>query len=236
MSAKPKAQAIDFPSLGQVIAQLGDAIQSRLAQREGLAQQRDAIAALPLHRDDLISAISEWIDSVKPIYAKHLQETLAPRSRRADRPLPESRHGDFGILGDAFKVGPFPVLALLGPQIKAALAGMIRELDLPDAEALPAGERQELLAALDAKIEQLDSELADLHQQAAAAGLAPIRRQPTREEINQLFANQSPSRPEDIALAVGNLERELNNEPPLKRPTPPPRVELIKDADLPQDF
>ncbi len=231
-----KTPAIDFSSLGQAIRQLGDSIQTRMAQREALAQQRDAIAALPMHRDDLIAAVSEWIDSVKPLYAKHLQEVLAPRSRRADRPLPESRHGDFGLLGDAFKVTTFPILALLGPALKESLAGMIKELPLDDGDALPAGERQELLAALDAKIEQLDSELADLHQQAAAAGLAPIRRQPTREEIQRLFANGAPNKPEDIALAATNLERSLNGEPPLKRPTPPARRELIKDADLPQDF
>ncbi len=113
---------------------------------------------------------------------------------------------------------------------------MIRELDLPDADALPAGERLELLASLDSQIEALDSELADLHRQAESAGLAPIRRKPTREEVNRLFANQSLSRPEDVALAVENLERELNGEERLKRPTPPARIELIADRDLPQDF
>lgn len=231
-----KTPVVDFPSLGQAIAQLGDAIQSRMAQREALAQERDRVAALPLARTDLIAAIDAWIDSVRPHYLKHLQEVLAPRSRRADRPLPESRHGDFGLLGDAFKIGPFPVLALLGPQIKDALAGMIKELDLPDSEALPAGERLELLESLDSQIEALDAELADLHQQAESAGLAPIRRRPTQEEVKALFANQSPSRPEDVALAVGNLERELNGEQPLKRPTPPAKVEMIKDADLPNDF
>lgn len=236
MSAKPKTPVVDFPSLGQAIAQLGDAIQSRMAKREALAQERDRIAGLPMHRDDLIASVSEWIDSVRPLYAKHLQEVIAPRSRRADRPLPEARHGDFGLLGDAFKVTTFPILALLGPQIKASLATMIKELPLDDGDALPAGERQELLASLDAKIEQLDAELADLHQQAAAAGLAPIRRKPSPEEIQRLFANGAPTKPEDIALEAENLERELNGEPPLRRQCPPPRRELIKDADLPQDF
>ncbi len=231
-----KTPVVDFPSLGQAIAQLGDAIQSRMAQREALAQERDRVAALPLARTDLIAAIDAWIDSVRPHYLKHLQEVLAPRSRRADRPLPESRHGDFGLIGDASRVNSFPVLALLADPIKASLATMVRELDFDDGEALPAGERQELLAALDAKIEQLDSELADLHQQAAAAGLAPIRRQPTREEIQRLFANGAPNKPEDIALAATNLERSLNGEPPLKRPCPPPRREMILDKDLPDGF
>ena len=231
-----KTPAIDFSSLGQAIRQLGDSIQTRMAQREALAQERDRVAALPLARTDLIAAVDAWIDSVRPHYLKHLQETLAPRSRRADRPLPEARNGDFGLLGDAFKVGPFPVLALLGPQIKAALATMIRELDLPDAEALPAGERQELLATLDSRIEQLDAELADLHRQAESAGLAPIRRRPSPEEIQRLFANGAPTKPEDIALAAENLERSLNGEPPLKRPNLPPKVELIADRDLPDGF
>jgi hypothetical protein len=234
--SKAKNQITDFSALSNAIAQLGNSIQDLMTQREALAQERDRIGALPLSRTDLISAVDSWIDSIKPIYLKHLQEVIAPRSRRADRPLPEARNGDWGILGDAFKVGPFPILALLGPQIKASLAGMIREMHLDDAEALPSGERQELLATLDAQIEQLDAELADLHQQAAAAGLAPIRRKPTAEEINRLFANQSPTRPEDVALAVGNLERELNNEPPLKRPNLPPKVELIADRDLPDGF
>ena len=231
-----KTPVVDFPSLGQAIAQLGDAIQSRMAQREALAQERDRVAALPLARTDLIAAIDAWIDSVRPHYLKHLQEVLAPRSRRADRPLPESRHGDFGLLGDAFKIGPFPVLALLGPQIKDALAGMIKELDLPDSEALPAGERLELLEALDSKIEEIDVEIAALHQQAESAGLAPIRRKPTAEAVRALFANGAPSKPEDIALAVENLERQLNHEPPLKRPNLPPKIELIADRDLPNDF
>ena len=234
--SKAKTQVVDFSSLGQAISQLGDAIQSRMAQREALAQERDAIAALPMHRTDLIAAIDAWIDSVRPHYLKHLQEVLAPRSRHADRSLPESRHGDFGLLGDQFKVTTFPVLALLAEQLKPALATMIRELDLPDDEALPAIERRELLATLDSQIEQLDAELADLHKQAESVGLAPLRRKPTPEQIKSLFSNQSPTRPEDIALAAENLERELNGEPPLKRPCQPPKRELIPDADLPQDF
>ena len=234
--SKTKAQAVDFSSLAQAVRQLGDSIQSRTARREGLAQERDRVAGLPMHRDDLVAACDAWIDSVKPIYARHLQEVLAPRSRRADRPLPEARNGDFGLLGDAFKVGPFPIFALLGPQIKDALADMIRELDFDDGEALPATERQELLASLDRQIEALDAEIADLHRQAAAAGLAPIRRQPTREEIQRLFANGAPTKPEDIALAAENLERSLNGEPPLKRPNLPPKREMILDKDLPNDF
>ncbi len=230
------SKATDFSALAQAVKRLGDAIQDKMARREALAQERDRVAGLPMSRTDLIAAVDSWIDSVRPHYLKHLQEVLAPRSRRADRPLPESRHGDFGLIGDASRVNSFPIMALLGPQIKASLATMIRELPLDDSEALPAGERQELLATLDSQIEQLDSEIADLHRQAESAGLAPIRRKPTREEINQLFANQSPSRPEDIALAAENLERELNGEPPLKRACPPAKVELIKDADLPQDF
>jgi len=236
MSAKPKNQITDFSALSNAVAALGDAIQSRMAKREALAQERDRVAALPLARTDLIAAVDSWIDSVKPLYAEHLKGIIAPRSRRADRPLPEARHGDFGILGDAFKVGPFPVLALLGPQIKDALAGMIKELDLPDSEALPAGERLELLEALDSKIEEIDVEIAALHQQAESAGLAPIRRKPTAEAVRALFANGAPSKPEDIALAVENLERQLNHEPPLKRPNLPPKIELIADRDLPNDF
>jgi hypothetical protein len=231
-----KTPVVDFPSLGQAIAQLGDAIQSRMARREALAQERDRVAGLPLARTDLIAAVDSWIDSVRPIYAKHLQEVLAPRSRRADRPLPEARNGDFGLLGDAFKVGPFPVFALLAGPLKTALADMIKELDFDDDEALPAAERTELLASLDAQIDALDSEIADLHKQAESVGLAPVRRKPTQEEIKRLFANQSPSRPEDIALAAENLERELNGEPPLKRKCQPIKREMIPDADLPQDF
>ncbi len=230
------SKATDFSALAQAVKQLGDSIQDKMARREALAQQRDAIAALPLARTDLIAAVDAWIDSVRPIYAKHLKEILEPRSRRADRPLPASRGGDFGLLGDAFKVGPFPIFALLADPIKASLATMIRELDLDDSEALPAGERQELLAALDSQIEQLDAEIAALHQQAESVGLAPLRRKPTPEEVRALFVNGAPSKPEDIALATENLERSLNNEPPLRRPTPPPKRELILDRDLPDGF
>lgn len=231
-----KTPVVDFSSLGQAISQLGDAIQSRMARREALAQERDRVAALPMHRTDLIEAIDSWIDSVKPLYIRHLKEILEPRSRRADRPLPEARNGDFGLLGDAFKVGPFPVFALLAGPLKTALADMVRELDLPDSEALPAVERRELLASLDGQIEALDSEIADLHRQAESVGLAPVRRKPTPEQIKSLFANQSPTRPEDVALAAENLERELNGEPPLRRPNPPPKREMIPDADLPDGF
>ena len=230
------SKATDFSALAQAVKQLGDAIQDRMARREALAQERDRVAGLPMHRTDLIAAIDAWIDSVKPLYIRHLKGILEPRSRHADRSLPEARNGDFGLLGDQFKVFPFPVFVLLGPQIKDALAGMIRELDLPDDEALPAVERTELLATLDSQIEALDAEIADLHRQAESVGLAPVRRKPTQEEIRRLFANQSPSRPEDVALAAENLERSLNGEPPLKRPCPPPRRELILDKDLPDGF
>ena len=227
--------APDFSALAQAVQQLGNEIQSRMAKREGLAQERDRIAGLPMARTDLIAAVDSWIDSVKPLYATHLREVLAPRSRRADRPLPEARHGDFGLLGDQSKVGPFPIFALLAGPLKTALATMIKELDFDDAEALPATERTELLASLDAQIEALDAAIADLHRQAESVGLAPVRRKPSPEQVKALFVGGSPARPEDIALAAENLEREMNHEPRLRRSNPV-RRELIPDADLPSDF
>lgn len=234
--SKAKTPVVDFSSLGQAIRQLGDSIQTRMAQREGLAQQRDAIGALPMTRADLTAAVCEWVDSVRPLYLKHLGTVVGPLSRRPDRPLPDARHGDFGLVASDNKVMAYPLLVLLAPALKDALGKAIAELDLPDQDALPANERLALLESLDSQIEALDAELADLHQQAESAGLAPIRRKPSPEEIQRLFANGAPTKPEDIALAAENLERSLNGEPPLKRPTPPPKVELIADRDLPDDF
>ncbi len=236
MAAKAKNESVDFEQIRKAFEQVGQAVADRMARREALAQRRDQVAALPMTRADLTAAVCEWVDSVRPLYLKHLGTVVAPISRKPDRPLPDSRHGDFGLVASDNKVMAYPLLVLLGPVLKDALAQAISELDLPDQDALPANERIDLLAKLDAAIESLDAEIADLHRQAESAGLVKTRRQPTREEINAHFAHGRPTDPADMALSVENLTRSLNGEPPLKRPCPPPRREMILDKDLPDGF
>lgn len=230
-------EPMDFSTIRQAVQAIGDAIQTRLAQREALAQERDRVASLAMHRDDLIQAVDAWIDGVRPLYAKHLKNVLEPLSRKPDRPVPEARHGDFGLIAADGKVMPFPLLALLGPHLKTALHDLIRELPLADAEALPAPERRAKLAELDERIEEVDSELATLREQAALAGLAKIRRQPTREEIAAHFAHGRPLDPAAEAEAVERLTRRINNEPDIKPPPlPAAPVTAFEPGDLPDDF
>ncbi len=236
MPAKP--QTIDFSKIRQTFEQVGALLGEQKARREELAQERDNIAALPLHRGDLIASVCEWIDSVKPAYLKHLQTVVAPLSRKPDRPLPESRNGDFGLIASDGKVQPSAIFALLAPLLKDALSTAINELPIDDADAIPAEDRRSRLAKLDAEIDQLDAEIAELHQQAVAAGIIKIRRKPTREEINELFRNAClPSDPAAQALMVTNLERRLNGEPDIKPPPlPAAPSRIIPDSALPDDF
>lgn len=237
MTAKTENQPVDFAQVRKAFEQVGQAISDRMARREALAQERDQVAALPMHRADLIARVGEWIDSVRPLYLKNLETVVGPLSRRPDRPLPEARNGDFGLIASEGRVNPFPLIALLGPILKDALAKAIAELPIDDADALPAEERRDRLARLDAAIEQMDAEIADLHRQAETAGLVKIRRQPTREEINAHFAHGRPTDPADVALAVENLTRRLNGEPDIKRPPlPAAPTQFIPDRDLPDDF
>lgn len=236
MSAK--TQAIDFSKIRQTFEQVGALLGEQKARREELAQERDRIAALPLHRADLIASVCEWIDSVRPAYLKYLQTVVAPLSRKPDRPLPESRNGDFGLISADGKVQPSAIFALLAPLLKDALSTAINELPIDDADAIPAEDRRSRLAKLDAEIDQLDAEIAELHQQAVAAGIIKIRRKPTREEINELFRNACmPSDPAGQALMIENLERRLNGEPPIKSPPlPAAPVTVFKSGELPDDF
>lgn len=239
MTAKTENQPVpvDFAQVRKAFEQVGQAISDRMARREALAQERDQVAALPMHRADLIARVGEWIDSVRPLYLKHLETVVGPLSRKPDRPLPEARNGDFGLIGFDGKVQPLPLIALLGPILKDALAKAIDELPIDDTDALPAEERRDRLARLDAAIEQMDAEIADLHRQAETAGLVKVRRQPTREEINAHFAHGRPTDPADVALAVENLTRRLNGEPDIKRPPlPAAPTQFIPDRDLPDDF
>lgn len=237
MIAQTENQPVDFAQVRKAFEQVGQAISDRMARREALAQERDQVAALPMHRADLIARVGEWIDSVRPLYLKHLETVVGPLSRRPGRPLPEARNGDFGLIASEGRVNPFPLIALLGPILKDALAKAIAELPIDDATALPAEERRDRLARLDAAIEQMDAEIADLHRQAETAGLVKVRRQPTREEINAHFAHGRPTDPADVALSVENLTRRLNGEPDIKRPPlPAAPTQFIPDLDLPDDF
>lgn len=236
MPAKP--QTIDFSKIRQTFEQIGAMLGEQKARREELAQERDRIAALPLHRADLIARVCEWIDSVRPLYLGHLKAVVGPLSRKPDRPLPESRNGDFGLIASDGKVQPSAIFALLAPLLKDALSTAINELPIDDADAIPAEDRRSRLAKLDAEIDRLDAEIAELHQQAVAAGIIKIRRKPTREEINELFRNAClPTDPAAQALMVTNLERRLNGEPDIKPPPlPAAPVTAFKSGELPDDF
>lgn len=228
---------MDFEAIRRAVATIGDAIQTRLAQREALALERDRVAALPMHRADLVEAVGAWIDSTRPLYAKQLAESLKPRSRKPDRPLPEARSGDFGLLFNDGKLNPMAVFALLGDPLKRSLSETIRELDLDDADALPAEQRRATLADLDGRIEAMDAEIEALNRQAEQAGLVKIRRQPTREEIEAYFSHGRPSDPVALARELANLERAANGEPPVKAPPlPATPSRFIPDRDLPNDF
>ena len=225
----------DFEALKKLIGAVADALAIRRAERELLAQERDRIAALPMCREDLVNDVCGWIDDCRQWYLRDLTTNLAPHSRRADRPLPPTKAGDFGLMtalntvGTTTGLSQFAVFSLLGDVIKPTISKAIFELPLEDSDALPRKERIEIIVALDAQIAALDDEISGLEQHAGAAGVVPQRKRLSAGDIEKMFENQRPTNPDARALAIENEERLLNGEPRIQRTLPAAAVTKVQD-------
>jgi hypothetical protein len=225
----------NFEELSRLISAVGLALTEKRAAREALKLERAQVAGLPLTRDDLVADLSGWIDDHVALYREHLAKNIAPLGAKSDRPLPSPRQPrDIGLLTqrDSIGIDRVALLALLGEPIKARLADLVHDLNLPDGAALPRQERARKLAELDSRIAGLDSEIEALERQAGAAGVIPARRQPTAHEIKDAFAGGEPTDEAARQRALENLERRLNDEPDLP---PLPVRNVTSPVAIPDD-
>lgn len=185
---------IDLDSLIQNIGAVGEALAALHADRERAQAERDAIAALPVVRADLISEMEGMVDAQVAEYRNVLRSVMAPMCNRADRTVLSVVGSAAMLLSKDGSIHPAALLiGLLGPEIKAALREAIAAMPLPDADGLSREERAARLAELDCRIAAIDAEIADVRAKLAQAGIGREPTIPTLEQIRDHFGGGTPT-------------------------------------------
>ncbi len=185
---------INFESLFSSIGTIGESLSTLNAERERVQAERDAIAALPLARQTLISELNTFIDSHRTKYLSTLQEIVSPLSKRADRPITAATSTPGNLLTrDGQVSAPALLLGLLGEQVKTALRAAIEGMPLSDADGVTREERAERLSQLDRRIEELNGEISDIRARLARAGIDREPVLPTLSQIQAAFFGGTPT-------------------------------------------
>lgn len=201
---------INFESLFSSIGTIGESLATLNAERERVQAERDAIAALPLARQTLISELNTFIDTHRAKYLNTLQEIVLPLSKRADRPITAAMSTPGNWLTMDGKVSaPALLLGLLGEQVKTALREAIEEMPLSDADGMTREQRAERLSQLDRRIEELNAEISDIRARLARAGINREPILPTHSQIQAYFVGGMPSGP-NYDRGIRELFRKLN--------------------------
>jgi hypothetical protein len=147
-------------------------VSQKQQQREKLLQRLDLLHALPLPKSDILDSLNAVIDEGRADYTHRLGTQLGfylKNNRGMDGlpnvPLlaPNSGKGYMDVIGSS-------IYGLFGEQIKAALAGIVADLDLP--EPGPAlSERRAEIERINKELSKIESELEELHAAAESAGV-----------------------------------------------------------------
>jgi hypothetical protein len=144
---------------------------------DSLQRQREATLNAPAHKGDLKAFVTAWVGKAQQGYDEALREALnpvirTPRALLAAKPRTDMLSLTPGIYGtDALAREHFDraMTALFGQQV---LAQLLQRIDAMSwAEGLPLSERTAAVAKIDARLEKLIEEMADLDAQAADAGV-----------------------------------------------------------------
>jgi hypothetical protein len=171
----------DFAKIRQTITSLAGELKKLRAEREQLLQARETLEAQPACKSDLLQLLDDWIDRRAQDFPKKLEAGIAYYSRHPLVCLPESAKAPTTPMAILTAVaGPTEMATLPGlegslffvlrDQIKAGVHQAVESMNFT-AAGPPRVERLELIAAIDARIDELDKAEAELIEQAEQSGL-----------------------------------------------------------------
>lgn len=157
------------------------------AERESLKRERDLLIAAPRPRDEVLADLENMIDMHRGEYARRLIRWLSWSPLRAGwidpsfrlRPPPtELNAPSINLVAlppdnesvDAKSISALCLVGLLGDAMKPAVRGVVEAMEWPPG-AVPAAERQNKVADLDARIKGLSERIAALLKESEEVGI-----------------------------------------------------------------
>ena len=174
-------QLFDFGTVQRSIASLDERLGGIEADIRATQAKRDQIANAPAHRADTLSMLESWVDAQATGWRTDLSATLRPHVVRAVGPglvrkdllslvNPGSPY-EQGAPASAADINQV-LCAVFRDDVVSALRAIVEDATDWPAAGMPLNERAEAVAALDAQLAELNSELESLRRQAADLGIA----------------------------------------------------------------
>ncbi len=162
-------------STGVDVSGIRRALDTLAAQRIGHEKtiedglrRREEIASAPLAAEDIARVLLAECDRMTEAARSQLERSIEQIRSRPQKSL--WTRAPIGIPSDGEGAGRF-IAGLLGPVFKKAVTDALKARNV-EGDGMPMTERAAKIQAIDAKIEAAESALAELRQQAEAAGLS----------------------------------------------------------------
>lgn len=161
----------DFDTLAASIADLRDARAKLEAERCAIGGRTRAVLDTPPAKSDLKDAMRRVIERYAEAWNQPLTEQLQSLKSGATLDDFVNRHAALGRNTDA--IGDNGWFALIAPAMLQGVDQFVDQLDWP--EGLPAEERAQRLAKLQAELDPVIDKMAAIDKQFSEMGVHPIR-------------------------------------------------------------
>jgi hypothetical protein len=171
----------DFAKIRQTITSLAGELKKLRSEREALLQKREELEAQPTCKADLLQLLDTWIDRQGADFPARLESGLNYYRRHPLASLPENPKAAATPMGVLTAVRDPNAMAtlqtleaslffVLRDQIRSGVRQAVESMDFSDCGPSRA-ERVETIKAIDARIDELDKQEAELIEQAEQSGL-----------------------------------------------------------------
>jgi len=165
---------IDFNKLKKTISDIGTKTQTLREMIEAKIEERDFLQTAPLPREDFARNICNMLDKQAEVYPERMAQYLGGI---INKPMFDFNNPYLDLVaasGGSIQPGTLPkvnALWFFGAVIKERITDAIMIMDYPQEVGPPLAERQPAIEKLNAEIEKLELQEAELREQAEAAGI-----------------------------------------------------------------
>jgi hypothetical protein len=171
----------DFAKIRQAVTSVAGELAKLRGEREQLFQARETLEGQPACREDLLQLLDDWIARQGADFPARLESGLNYYRRHPLASLPENPKAAATPVGVLTAVRDPNAMAtlqtleaslffVLRDQIRSGVRQAVETMDFT-AAGPPRAERIETIKAIDARIDELDSQEKELIEQAEQSGL-----------------------------------------------------------------